>query len=121
MKKHLPRFSFLFIAISFLMLPGLVMGQGKANDLAAFANPLIGTKGIWFYGRTTPYVTPPFGMTHWTACTRNSRIRIPNYNYYDTHIIGFRASHKPAMWMGDYGFVTLKPTTGIVNEKSLHQ
>ena len=91
------------------------------KELTIYTNPLIGTRGIWFYGRTTPFVTPPFGMTHWTACTRKSRIGGGAYNSYDIHIIGFRASHKPAMWMGDYGFVTLKPCTGPVSEKSLKE
>ncbi|HLP18796.1 MAG TPA: GH92 family glycosyl hydrolase [Chitinophagales bacterium] len=92
-----------------------------AQSLTNFVNPLIGTKGLFLYGRTTPFVTPPFGMTQWTACTRNSKIRIPNYHYFDTRIRGFRASHKPAMWMGDYGYVTLKPVTGVVNRKALNR
>jgi predicted alpha-1,2-mannosidase len=110
----------LLVSICFLG-PSIRLSAQDSKDLTVFTNPLIGTKGIWFYGRTTPFVTPPFGMTHWTACTRPSRIAKGNYNYYDMHIIGFRASHKPAMWMGDYGFVTLKPTTGTVTEKSLKQ
>ena len=80
----------------------------SAQEVADFVNPLIGTKGLFLYGRTTPFVTPPFGMTQWTACTRNSKIRIPNYHYFDTRLRGFRGSHKPAMWMGDYGYVDRK-------------
>lgn len=93
----------------------------QTSSVSDFANPLVGTKGVWFYGRTTPFVTPPFGMTHWTACTRNSIIHIPNYQYYDRTITGFRGTHKPAMWMGDYGHVTLKPSTGKVSLKLLKQ
>ena len=92
-----------------------------AQEPAEFVNPLIGTKGLFLYGRTTPFVTPPLGMSHWTACTRNSKIRIPNYHYFDTRIKGFRATHKPAMWMGDYGYVTLKPFTGRIKSKTLRQ
>ena len=91
--------------------------QGLVNNV----NTLIGTKGLFLYGRTTPFVTPPFGMTHWTACTRNSRIRIPNYQYLDHQLRGFRASHKPAMWMGDYGYVTLKPVTGTTKSTLLEK
>ena len=105
-----------------ILLFSTVSGFAQSNaDLTTYANPVIGTKGIWFYGRTSPFVTPPFGMTHWTPCTRHSIIHILNYNYYDMGMIGFRASHKPAMWMGDYGFVTLKPTTGKVSAKSLKE
>ncbi len=105
-----------FLAMALLYLCSLTV---NAQSLTDYVNPLIGTKGLFLYGRTTPFVTPPFGMTHWTACTRSSRIRIPNYHYFDTRIRGFRASHKPAMWMGDYGYVTLKPVTGSVNGKAL--
>src|SRR6185295_170312 len=72
-------------------------------------------------GRTSPFVTPPFGMTHWCPVTRKARISVPLYNYFDTRNRGFRASHKPAMWMGDYGYVTLKPLVGPVNQKSLRR
>src|SRR4051812_43481840 len=101
MKKIASISGFLILLLSF---PSLF-----SQSLSEFVKPLIGTKGLFLYGRTTPFVTPPFGMTHWTACTRNSAIRIPNYQYYDKSIRGFRGSHKPAMWMGDYGYVTLKP------------
>lgn len=93
----------------------------SAQEVADFVNPLIGTKGLFLYGRTTPFVTPPFGMTQWTACTRNSKIRIPNYHYFDTRLRGFRGSHKPAMWMGDYGYVTLKPFIGNIPKKGMSQ
>ena len=93
----------------------------SAQEVADFVNPLIGTKGLFLYGRTTPFVTPPFGMTQWTACTRNSKIRIPNYHYFDTRLRGFRGSHKPAMWMGDYGYVTLKPFIGDIPKKGMNQ
>ncbi len=103
---------------SFLLLNSIAFAQHNLTD---FANPLVGTRGIWLFGRTTPFVATPFGMTHWTACTRDSRIRIPNYKYFDTKIRGFRASHKPAMWMGDYGYVTLKPSIGKLDKKLFAQ
>ncbi len=92
-----------------------------AQQPVDFVNPLIGTQGIWLYGRTTPFVTPPFGMTHWAPMTRKATIAYPLYNYLDTRIKGFRASHKPAMWMGDYGQVTLKPVIGEITSKRLKQ
>jgi predicted alpha-1,2-mannosidase len=96
--------------------------QSDNVDLTKFANPLIGTKGlIFYYGRTTPFVGTPFGMTKWTACTQPGRIGRPIYQYLNTKITGFRATHKPAMWMGDYGHVTLLPTVGTMTEKRLGQ
>ncbi len=100
--RHVFLLLFLFIAFP---------ASSQKTSLADIANPLVGTKGVWLFGRTTPFVTPPFGMTHWTACTRQSIIHIPNYQYYDRTITGFRGTHKPAMWMGDYGHVTLKPSS----------
>jgi predicted alpha-1,2-mannosidase len=92
-----------------------------AQQPVDFVNPLIGTRGIWLYGRTTPFVTPPFGMTQWTPMTRKATIAYPLYNHFDTRIRGFRASHKPAMWMGDYGMVTFKPVIGEITAKRLKQ
>lgn len=88
---------------------------GAQNKLSDIPNPLIGTRQIlFFHGRTTPFVTPPFGMTHWTPATRVSRIRVLNYHYDDKKILGFKGSHKPAKWMGDYGHVMLMPGNGEV-------
>ena len=113
MRKLVAFICFLFLIISFQKI--------FSQQLSEYVNPLIGTKGLFLYGRTTPFVTPPFGMTHWTPVTRKARIAVPLYNYFDTRIRGFRASHKPAMWMGDYGHVTLKPVIGYINEKRLKQ
>src|SRR5687767_3158514 len=105
------------VAALFILL--FVFQKNRAQSLSDHVNPLIGTKGIWIYGRTTPFVTPPFGMTHWTPLTRKARIGRALYNHFDTRMRGFRASHKPAIWMGDYGQVTLKPAIGKVNSKAL--
>ena len=93
-------------------------GAFAQTNLANIPNPLIGTKQVlFFHGRTTPFVTPPFGMTHWTPQTRVSRIRVLNYHYDDKAILGFRGSHKPAKWMGDYGHVSMMP--GVDEIKTL--
>lgn len=73
-------------------------------------DPYIGTEGYGSdYGGTMPLVTPPFGMTNWTAQTRQNRVSVTSYNYGDTRIQGFIGTHQPAIWMGDYGYVTLMP------------
>ena len=56
-----------------------------------------------------PFVTPPFGMTDWTAQTRQNKLGGVSYKYEDTTISGFMGTHQPAIWMGDYGYVTLMP------------
>ncbi len=97
----------------FLLSIGLTLSaQTDSTDLTKYVNPIIGTKGILIYGRTTPFVTPPFGMTQWTPASFNCKIGRPLYNYLWHSIIGFRGSHKPAMCMGDYGWVSLMPVAG---------
>jgi predicted alpha-1,2-mannosidase len=96
--------------------------QSTTGDLSQYANPLNGTKGlIFYYGRTTPFVGPPFAMTKWSACTQPGRIGRPIYHYNNSQITGFRATHKPAMWMGDYGHVTLMPAVGEMTPELLRQ
>ncbi len=56
-----------------------------------------------------PLVTTPFGMTNWTPQTRQNRISVSSYAYEDNTISGFIGTHQPAVWMGDYGYVTLMP------------
>ena len=77
-------------------------------------NVMIGTTGpsVYDYGGMIPGVTVPFGMTHWTARTRENKISVYSYNYKDTTIRGFIGTHQPAIWMGDYGQVSLMPYAG---------
>jgi predicted alpha-1,2-mannosidase len=81
----------------------------------AWVNPYIGTAGGGNeYGGTMPLVTTPFGMTNWTPQTRQNRISVSSYAYEDPTISGFIGTHQPAIWMGDYGYVTLIPEIGAV-------
>ena len=61
-----------------------------------------------------PFVTTPFGMTNWTAQTRENRISVSSYAFEDDTISGFIGTHQPAIWMGDYGYVTLTPEVDSV-------
>jgi len=83
------------------------------KDAVSYVNPLVGTqKSAIGYGGTMPFVTPPFGMTNWTPQTRQNKISIVSYNYDDPTISGFIGTHQPAIWMGDYGYVTVIPQVG---------
>ena len=85
----------------------------KDRDAVAYVNLLIGTqKSAIGYGGTMPFVTPPFGMTDWTPQTRQNKISVTSYNYDDEDISGFIGTHQPAIWIGDYGYVTVMPQTG---------
>jgi predicted alpha-1,2-mannosidase len=82
----------------------------QAPDPVNTVNPLIGTgSGPIGYGGTMPFVTPPFGMTNWTPQTRQNHLGRVSYNFADTTLTGFMGTHQPAIWMGDYGYLTLVP------------
>jgi len=97
------------------LLPAISRAQGEPVD---WVNTFIGTGGSTNgpeYGGTMPLVTTPFGMTNWTAQTRQNRISVSSYAYEDDSISGFIGTHQPAVWMGDYGYVTLMPQIGNIN------
>ena len=80
-----------------------------------WVNTYIGTSGVGSdYGGTMPFVTTPFGTTNWTAQTRQNKISVSSYAYDDQTISGFIGTHQPAIWMGDYGYVTLIPELDAV-------
>ena len=96
--------------VCLLFVPALLAAQ---RDPLAYVNPLIGTKKSKIgYGGTMPFVSPPFAMTNWTAQTRQNKISITSYEYDDPKVSGFIGTHQPAIWMGDYGYVTLMPQVG---------
>src|SRR5690242_8321231 len=98
------------LLVFLLFAPALVAAH---RDLLAYVDPLIGTqKSRIGYGGTMPFVSPPFAMTNWTPQTRQNKISMTSYEYDDTAITGFIGTHQPAIWMGDYGYITLMPQVG---------
>lgn len=90
----------------------------ETKDLVQHVNPLIGTnnfKGDSEWSGTAPFVSAPFGMTNFTPQTRENRIGDISYEYKDTKFKGFFATHQPAIWMGDYGYVNVMPQIGDVS------
>jgi len=85
-------------------------------DSLKYINSYIGSTGPTDsdFGGTIPSVAPPFAMTQWCAMTRENFISNNPYNYRDSTIIGFIGTHQPAIWMGDYGFVSFLPSSGEV-------
>ena len=105
------QFVFLLIALSFFSCEGR-----KEKENLEYINSFIGSTGPTDsdYGGTIPAVSPPFAMTQWCAMTRENYISQNPYNYKDSVLIGFIGTHQPAIWMGDYGFVSLLPSSGKV-------
>jgi predicted alpha-1,2-mannosidase len=109
-------YSFFMFMLRFCLLVSSLFATfafAAERDAVSYVNPLIGTqKSAIGYGGTMPFVSPPFGMTNWTPQTRQNKISITSYNYDDSTISGFIGTHQPAIWMGDYGYVTLMPQIG---------
>jgi predicted alpha-1,2-mannosidase len=102
-----------FAAGLLVLMVGSFSCQAAPNDAVSYVNPLIGTQRSDIgYGGTMPFVTTPFGMTDWTAQSRQNKISVTSYNYDDRTISGFIGTHQPAIWMGDYGYVTVIPQVG---------
>ncbi len=98
-----------------LTLTLAVAARAETHDAVEWVNPYIGTgSGSIGYGGTMPFVTPPFGMTNWTAQTRQNRLSVVSYKFEDTVLQGFIGTHQPAIWMGDYGYLTLVPQVGAL-------
>ena len=98
------------ILLSAVFLTLIRVSSAQNSDAVRWVNPLIGTgNGPIGYGGTMPFVTPPFGMTDWTPQTRQNKLGRVSYNYDDKTISGFMGTHQPAIWMGDYGYLTLMP------------
>ena len=96
-----------------VLIPGAIAGAQTNTDAVDQVNLYIGTgDGKIGYGGTMPFVTPPFGMTDWTPQTRQNKLSVVSYKFEDTSISGFMGTHQPAIWMGDYGYVTLMPEIG---------
>jgi predicted alpha-1,2-mannosidase len=79
-----------------------------------YVNPRIGTNGPDpnDNGGMIPAVSVPFGMTRWTAQTRENYISQCPYHDADEFVHGFQATHQPAIWMGELGQVVLTPGWG---------
>jgi predicted alpha-1,2-mannosidase len=82
-----------------------------------YVNPLIGTsvKGVEARaggGGTMPCVGTPFAMTNFVVQTSENRMGRMIYNYEDSAVMGFTATHQPTVWMGDYGYVSVMPQAG---------
>ncbi|HYW95772.1 MAG TPA: GH92 family glycosyl hydrolase [Bacteroidales bacterium] len=102
-----------FMVVAVILFSCNRQGQEVTEDLVQYVNPLIGTP---FKGNagTFPAVNTPFAMTNFMPATDENDIGLTPYHYERSKNIGFIASHQPAVWMGDYGFVTLWPSVGRV-------
>lgn len=77
-----------------------------------YVNPLMGTNSVKTYsnGNVSPIVALPFGANHYTIETRpDSDFLFFNPNDHTT--TGLRLTHQLSPWLGDYGAITMLPTS----------
>lgn len=95
--------------------------QNNQSNLIQFVNPRVGTKinPEYSYGNTYPAVAHPWGMNFWTPQTEPHESRWI-YNHDSKAINGFRCTHQPSPWMGDYGTFSIMPEVGelIIDEET---
>jgi predicted alpha-1,2-mannosidase len=108
--------------LSILLIPSLSLGQQSYKpkvSLVDLVNPLVGTDSnrALSNGNTYPAIALPWGMNFWTPQT-NQMENSWTYMYDDVKIRGFKQTHQPSPWIGDYAAFSLFPETGepIVDE-----
>jgi predicted alpha-1,2-mannosidase len=104
-----------FLFLVFLTGAGAGFLSGQYKDPAALVNPLVGSASERQFstGNTYPAVAMPWGMNFWTPQTGKMG---DGWQYtYDAHKIrGFKQTHQPSPWIGDYGAFSVMPLTGAL-------
>ena len=110
---------YMYYLLSLLVVCLFGLSDMYAQQPIDYVNMRIGTDGEHRteYGGTVPAVTTPFGMTQWCPVTRINGISQTMYHNKDSLLLGFMATHQPAVWMGDYGYMTLMPQCGSLKLK----
>lgn len=103
-----------------LLVPTIMYAQEnrRMKDLAKWVNPLVGTmsKPKLSNGNTYPAIALPWGMNFWTPQTG----KMGNgweYQYTKNKIVGFKETHQPSPWIGDYGAFSIMPVAGQLKYK----
>ena len=83
------------------------------TEALAYVDPLIGTQGQGTqYGGMMPMAGVPFGSIQWVPMTRLTEVGVLSYNESDSLLLGFIGSRQPAIWMGEWGQVSIQPQLG---------
>lgn len=106
-----------------LVLSVVISISASGNDInikhpVDYVNSLIGTNNnkSFSHGNTYPAVARPFGMNFWTPQTgmmNDTWI----YTYNSDSIRGFRHTHMPSPWIGDYAAFSIMPISGQLKVK----
>jgi len=85
----------------------------KVIDPVDWVNPLMGTQNKFLLsnGNLYPAIAVPWGMNFWTPQTGKMGDGWM-YTYDSDKIRGFKQTHQPSPWIGDYGQFAIMPVTG---------
>jgi len=104
--------------VALLLLLGLFSGGTRVTnaqgvDYADYVNPLVGadSERLLSNGNTYPAIALPWGMNFWTPQTGRMGDGW-QYTYSAHKIVGFKQTHQPSPWIGDYGAFAILPQTG---------
>ncbi len=107
-------------ALLICLLISFAAGAQSGFQPEEMVNPLMGTDSKYSFsnGNTYPAITVPWGMNCWTPQTGANGYGW-QYTYTADKIRGFKQTHQPSPWMGDYGQFSIMPMTGkmVVNEE----
>ena len=83
------------------------------KDYTKYVDPIIGTYNEFQLsnGNVLPFAARPWGMNFWTPQTALNGDPW-QYIYTAKHITGFKQSHQPSPWGGDYSMFSVMPTIG---------
>ena len=98
-------------------LPAIAPAVPPAEGPLQYVNILLGTDNVDYgfsHGNTLPLVGTPWGMTDWSPQTSGDNLTKWYFKYNDRKIVGFRATHQPSPWNGDYGQFMILPQTGTL-------
>ena len=82
--------------------------------LSDYVSTLVGTQSdpAFSTGNTYPAIALPWGMNFWTPVTAEQEDDGWAYQYGKHRITGFKQTHQPSPWIGDYGAFSVMPFTG---------
>ncbi len=82
----------------------------------ALVNVMQGTDSTYAFshGNTLPLVGAPWGMTDWSVQNHGGINEAWYYQAKEKRFVGFRATHQPCPWAGDFGDVLFTPQAGPV-------
>ncbi len=107
------RIQFIIIICSFFSVSCFAQQNFQPEE---WVNPLMGSDSKYTFsnGNTYPAIALPWGMNCWTPQT-NTNGDGWQYQYSADKIRGFKQTHQPSPWIGDYGQFSIMPMTGKMN------